>query len=136
MNNLINVKANGEEKFGMSIYTDINNKNFFEEEGWFYTISDNGGILKHRNPVSNNFIFFDGNNYRLKTNYEYIFIIEDREELLTDEIVLKLKEYKDTIYHNDLESYYWIFDFTINDIWFESLKVDPCQHTIILKAFK
>lgn len=74
-------------------------------------------------------------NKTILTNYGYNFIIQDDNNLLTEEIVEMLKKYNATIYHNDLESYYWIFDFQLNNVWFESLNINLCTNTIILKAF-
>jgi len=48
-------------------------------------------------------------------------------------IINELKNYQFTIYWNDLESNYWIFDFKINNIWFSSYKIDMDNKIIYLK---
>ena len=74
-------------------------------------------------------------NKTIITSYGFKFIIQDDNNLLTEEIIEMLMKYNTTIYHNDLESYYWIFDFQLNNVWFESLNINLCTNIMILKAF-
>lgn len=56
--------------------------------------------------------------------------------ILNRKIVKALKKYQFTIYWNDVDCYYWIFDFKINNIWFTSYKkIDMDKNIIYLKKF-
>lgn len=50
-------------------------------------------------------------------------------------IIRALKHYKFTVYWNDLECNYWIYDFKIRNIWFSSYKIDMNNKIIYLKKF-
>lgn len=50
-------------------------------------------------------------------------------------IIRVLKHYKFTIYWNDLECNYWIYDFKVNNVWFSSYKIDMNNKIIYLKKF-
>jgi len=53
--------------------------------------------------------------------------------IFNKKIINELKNYNFTIYWNDLECYYWIFDFKINNIWFSSYKIDMDNKIIYLQ---
>lgn len=55
--------------------------------------------------------------------------------ILNRKIIKALNNYKFTIYWNDLESIYWIYDFKISNIWFSSYKIDMNNKIIYLKKF-
>lgn len=92
--------------------------------------------LKGELSEGSNFLFLDSNTYVFKNNFDYTFIVEDKENLLNDEIIEKLKAKDFTIYHNDLDCYYWIFDFKVNGVWFEATSINLVEHKIHLNAFK
>ena len=50
-------------------------------------------------------------------------------------IIRVLKYYKFTVYWNDLDCNYWIYDFRISNIWFSSYKIDMNNKIIYLKKF-
>ena len=56
--------------------------------------------------------------------------IKQGQELLTDEIKKGLEDFKEIIFFNDLSAKHWFFDYKINDVWIEGLKVD-CNKMII-----
>lgn len=56
--------------------------------------------------------------------------------ILNKKIIKELKNYNFTIYWNDLQCNYWIFDFKINNIWFSSYKIDMNNKIISLKMWK
>ena len=56
--------------------------------------------------------------------------------ILNRKIIKELKNYNFTIYWNDLQCNYWIFDFKINNIWFSSYKIDMDNKIISLKMWK
>lgn len=53
--------------------------------------------------------------------------------IFNKKIIKELENYNFTIYWNDLECYYWIFDFKINNIWFSSYKIDMDNKIIYLQ---
>lgn len=53
--------------------------------------------------------------------------------IFNKKIINELKNYNFTIYWNDLQCYYWIFDFKINNIWFSSYKIDMDNKIIYLQ---
>jgi len=55
--------------------------------------------------------------------------------IFNKKIINELKNYNFTIYWNDLECYYWIFDFKINNIWFSSYKIDMDNKIIYLQKW-
>lgn len=55
--------------------------------------------------------------------------------ILNRKIVKALKKYQFTIYWNDVDCYYWIYDFKINNIWFATYKIDMNNKIIYLKRF-
>jgi hypothetical protein len=76
----------------------------------------------------NNLIIFN-------QNYWIINII-DNDNLVTSEISEELKKLNSTIYFNNQSSKYWIFDFKINDVWFEAIDIDMCSQDMTLNAYK
>jgi len=64
-------------------------------------------------------------NYKLKIK-GFIFNIDT---------IKQLKKYNFTIYWNDIDCYYWIYNFKINGIWFTSYKIDMNKRIIYLKKF-
>ena len=57
--------------------------------------------------------------------------------ILNRKIIKALNNYKFTIYWNDLECRYWIYDFKINNIWFTSEKIDMNNRIIyLIKYYK
>lgn len=64
------------------------------------------------------------------------FILTGNLDLLNEDIIEKLKKEKISIFFNDITADHWIFDFCIDDVWFEGIKVLPDnEHKIILNVF-
>ncbi|WP_033056160.1 hypothetical protein, partial [Clostridium botulinum] len=74
------------------------------------------------------------NTVLLKNNYNWLFKITDNKNLLScnSDTIEKLKAYNDSIFFNDLSGKYWIFDFEINDIWFEEKDMDYVERIMEL----
>jgi len=66
-------------------------------------------------------------------NNEYILKIKGF--IFNRKIIRVLKLYKFTVYWNDLDCNYWIYDFKISNIWFSSYKIDMNNKIIYLKKF-
>lgn len=66
-------------------------------------------------------------------NKDYTLKIKD--SISDQEIIKALKQYQFTVYWNDVDCYYWIFDFKINNVWFTSYKIDMDNKIIYLKQF-
>lgn len=49
------------------------------------------------------------------------------QELLTDEIVKALEDFKESIFFNETNSSYWFMDFKIKNVWVEGFKIDPAN---------
>lgn len=71
----------------------------------------------------------------IENEYGYIIKIEDKENLLNESIIKGLQSYKFEVYFNDLDCYYWIYDFKINSIWFELTHIDMNKCIIELNAY-
>lgn len=69
-------------------------------------------------------------------NKDYKFILTGEISLLDSEIIDKLKEVEFTVYWNDLECYYWTYDFEINEVWFSSSQIDNNNKIITLDIFQ
>lgn len=65
------------------------------------------------------------------TNYT----LKIKDITLDKETIKKLEEYQFTVYWNDVDCDYWIFDFKVNNIWFTSYKIDMNKKIIYLKKF-
>lgn len=61
------------------------------------------------------------------------FILKVKGLILNKKTINELKSYNFTIYWDNLECYYWVFDFKINNIWFSSYKIDMNNKIIYLK---
>lgn len=57
-------------------------------------------------------------------------------EKLNNEVIEMLKEYDDTIYFNNSNCKYWMFDFKLKDIWFSSENIDLVNKEITFKVFQ
>lgn len=77
------------------------------------------------------------NNYSLEGSEtgNWKFEIRDKNNLLTEEITEQLKDFSEPIYFNDLSAKHWIFDFNINNVWFEATHIDCCKMYMILNAY-
>ena len=62
--------------------------------------------------------------------------LKGQKELITDSIVEELKKINPTFYFQDNECYYWIFDFKINDVWFEMPHCTEIPKELILNVFQ
>lgn len=81
--------------------------------------------------ISNVPFRIEGDNTRLD------YFLTGRTDLVTDEMIEKLKEEQIGIYFNDTTSTHWIFDFEINGIWFEGIEVLPNNESqITFNVFK
>jgi len=56
--------------------------------------------------------------------------------LITAEIEKELKEINPTIFFQDNECYYWIFDFKISGVWFEMPHQNTLTNVLPLKIFQ
>lgn len=45
-------------------------------------------------------------------------------ELLTNEIAEEIEDFKDNIFFNDTTNEHYIFDFKVDDVWVECVKID------------
>lgn len=72
---------------------------------------------------------------KVKNNYGYELNLVGAVEKIDNGIIEKLKQYDDTIYFNDLDSNYWMFDFKINDLWFSGKNIDLVKNKITLEVF-
>ena len=79
------------------------------------------------------------NNKTLNHNGVKVKII-DNQNLLTDNIIEKLKQYFDSgkaiIYFNDCTSKHWLFDFEIDNVWFSSKSINNELTRITIECFK
>ena len=71
----------------------------------------------------------------VENDYGYIIKIKDNNNLLSEDILKKLQNFKFVIYFNNCDCYYWIFDFKIDLVWFESTNIDMNENIIELNAF-
>ena len=71
----------------------------------------------------------------VENDYGYIIKIKDNNKLLSEDILKKLQNYEFEIYFNNCDCYYWIFDFKIDLVWFESTNIDMNKNIIELNAF-
>ncbi|MDD2627798.1 MAG: hypothetical protein PHD20_02810 [Clostridia bacterium] len=79
------------------------------------------------------------NNYSLEgsdTGKPWEFEIIDKDNLLTNEITEQLKDFSEPIYFNDLSGKHWIFDFKIENVWFEATSVNCCNMYMVLNAYQ
>lgn len=77
------------------------------------------------------------NNYSLEGTEvgTWTFKIIDKQNLLNDNIINLLKQFKEPIYFSDITSKHWIFDFQINGVWFEALNIDYNNMEMTLNAY-
>lgn len=68
-------------------------------------------------------------------NYGWKLTLTGNTELLTEETIEKLKTYSDTIYFNDTSARYWMFDFKIDGLWFETVHIDMCTEEMEINVF-
>lgn len=66
----------------------------------------------------------------------WIFEIRDNKNLVDDNIADQLSNFGESIYFNDLSGKHWIFDFKINNVWFEALEVDCVNMKMLLNAYQ
>lgn len=59
----------------------------------------------------------------------------DNDNLLNHNITEQLKKINEPIYFSEITFKYWMFDFKINDVWFEALNIDCCNMTMTLNAY-
>lgn len=59
----------------------------------------------------------------------------DNNNLLNHNIIEQLKKINEAIYFSEITFKYWMFDFKINDVWFEALKIDVNNRKIVLNAY-
>lgn len=81
--------------------------------------------------MCNNPYSFEGT----ETSKSWKLKIIDDNNLLTNEITEQLKNFSEPIYFNDLTGKYWIFDFKINNVWFESKRINCNKMTMVLNAY-
>jgi len=65
--------------------------------------------------------------------------IIDGDNILTNEIITKLKEYlknETIVYFNDLSCKHWIFDFKIDNVWFTSKSINNELTKFTLESFR
>lgn len=60
----------------------------------------------------------------IKNNSGWTFYIKGAIDKVTDKAIEGLKEYTINIYWNDLECYHWIFNFKLDNIWFENAEIN------------
>lgn len=137
----LKVKFLGEDDFGRKVYQSITNKRFYKDTdcihytGQFYTSNSFDGEPDW--PLSENEKIIVVNNVvTVKNDGDWILTISDPEQLITEDILGKLKKYDSVIYHNDLSSKLWIFDFKLENVWFESTKINAVKRTINLVIFQ
>jgi len=84
-----------------------------------------------------NAIIKDNNNYSLKGSEAGVWAIEiiDNNDFLTNEIIKQLKQFRKPIYFNETNGKHWIFDFKIDNVWFESVQIDCNNMKILLNAY-
>ena len=72
------------------------------------------------------------------TKFAYKYIVNMGAELLTDEIKEYLFNFNPTLYHNDIDCYYWFFDQKINNagVWIESRNIDLTNDKIEINLYK
>jgi hypothetical protein len=78
------------------------------------------------------------NNYSFEgtdTGKFWEFEIIDKDNLLTNKITEQLKNFSESIYFNDLTAKHWIFDFKIENVWFEATSVNCNNMRMILNAY-
>ena len=88
--------------------------------------------------MSNNTLIKGINQYSLEgtpSNKTWTFEVQDSENLLNSSIIEKIKEFNNPVYFNDISCNYWIFDFFVDDVWFEALEVNPVKMYILLNAY-
>lgn len=73
---------------------------------------------------------------KIKNDYGYLLTIFDPDNLLTESIIERLKRYNAVFYFKDIIAEYWIFDFKIEDVWFEAKKIVFGEKALTLKCFK
>lgn len=61
--------------------------------------------------------------------------VVDSQNFLNAGIIEELKGLNASIYHNDLNGEYWIYDFKHSGVWFEALKIDMVKNYIKLNAY-
>jgi hypothetical protein len=106
------------------------------------------GICYNKNPVillggyekmkNNNVVVMCNNNYSfegLETGRAWELEIIDNNNLLTDSITEQLKDFNKTIYFNNNTGKHWIFDFPLDGVCFESVKIDCNNMKIVLNAY-
>lgn len=88
--------------------------------------------------MKTNIIIKGNNNYSFEgseTGKSWDIEIKDKDNLLTNNIIEQLKQFDKPIYFNNTNSKYWIFDFKIEDVYFESVNIDCCNMKMILNAY-
>lgn len=79
---------------------------------------------------------FKNANIIVKNPIGNIFEIENSSDKIIDiDTIEKLKARNETIYWSDDRSCHWIFDFKINDTWFENAEVDMVKTHIKFYVF-
>jgi hypothetical protein len=72
----------------------------------------------------------------VENDFNWKLTLEGDLNLLDANIIEKLKSYNYTIYFNDIDWYYWMMDFEINDVWFSTNKsIDIVKRTMTLEVY-
>lgn len=72
----------------------------------------------------------------IQNKYGFTLHLSGDTQLLTDDTIEKLKDYDDTIFWNDSKCEHWMFDFKINDVWFEVREIDMSKQVMKINAFQ
>ena len=74
----------------------------------------------------------------VRTKFGHKYIIGNGVELLTDEVREYLFNFNPTLFHNDIDCYYWFFDQKINNtkVWIESRNIDLTNDKIEINLYK
>lgn len=71
-----------------------------------------------------------------ETGKTWTFHVKDNNNLVTEHIAAKLKDFNQPIYFSDITAEHWIFDFQIDGVWFEALAIDCNRMEMALNAYQ
>lgn len=71
----------------------------------------------------------------IKHNLGWEIKLTDKNNLLTGDTIEELKQMNHVIYWNDIDCKHWIFDFKINNVWFEAINIDMNNNKMTLNVF-
>lgn len=94
----------------------------YTEDHW--SVSD---LIEHYPEFKNATVTFKGNNdYNLENSKagKWKFNIVKGIDLITEDIIEQIEDFKDDIFFNDLSCKHWIFDFKADNKWIEAVEVD------------